>query len=98
MILGGSWVVISGVISPLIWVITIVTLLITPLITTHEPPSRNPFKGTLLSVGFRVGLNPALPIMRNITHTSHGLGSLRQCRVYISSTVIQNLRPFDSRP
>ena len=39
-ILGGSWVVISGVISPLIWVIIIVTLLITPLITTHEPPSR----------------------------------------------------------
>ena len=29
----------SGVISPLIWVITIVNLLITPLITTHEPPS-----------------------------------------------------------
>ena len=39
-LLGGSWVVISGVISPLIWVITIVTLLITPLITNHEPPSR----------------------------------------------------------
>ena len=39
-LLGGSWVVISGVISPLIWVITIVTLLITPLITTHELPSR----------------------------------------------------------
>ena len=35
-LLGGSWVVISGVISPLIWVIAIVTL----LITTHEPPSR----------------------------------------------------------
>ena len=34
-------VVISGVISPLIWVITIVTLLITPLITTPEPPSRS---------------------------------------------------------
>ena len=31
--LGGSWVVISRVISPLIW---LVTLLITPLITTHE--------------------------------------------------------------
>ena len=30
----------SGVISPLIWVMTIVTLLITPLITSHEPPSR----------------------------------------------------------
>ena len=38
-LLGGSWVVISGVVSPLIWVITIVTLLITPLITTHEPLS-----------------------------------------------------------
>ena len=33
--LGGSWVVISRVISPLIW---LVTLLITPLISTHEPP------------------------------------------------------------
>ena len=38
-LLGGSWVVISGVISPLIWVITIVTLLLSPLTTTHEPPS-----------------------------------------------------------
>ena len=36
---GGSWVVISGGISPLIWFITIVTLLLTRLITTHEPPS-----------------------------------------------------------
>ena len=35
-----SWVVKRGVISPLIWVITIVTLRITPLITPHEPPSR----------------------------------------------------------
>ena len=34
--IGGSWAVISGVISPLIWVIIIATL----LITTHEPPSR----------------------------------------------------------
>ena len=40
-LLGGSWVVISRVISPLIWVIIIVTLLITtPLITTPGPPSR----------------------------------------------------------
>ena len=39
LLLGGSWVVTSGVISRLIWVITIVTLLITPLMTTHEPPS-----------------------------------------------------------
>ena len=46
-LLGGSWVVISGVISPLVWVVSIVTLLITLLITTHEPPSMN------LSLSFR---------------------------------------------
>ena len=40
VLLGASWVVISGVISPLIWVISIVTLLITPFIATREPPSR----------------------------------------------------------
>ena len=33
---------ISRVISPLIWVISIVTLLITLLITTPEPPSKSP--------------------------------------------------------
>ena len=38
-LLGGSWAVLSWVISPLIWVITLVILLITLLITTHEPPS-----------------------------------------------------------
>ena len=35
----GSEVAISRVISRLIWVISIVTLLTTLLITTHEPPS-----------------------------------------------------------
>ena len=35
-LLGGSGVVISRVVSPLIWVISIVTLLITLPITTHE--------------------------------------------------------------
>ena len=40
LILGGSWVVTNGVRSPLIWVLITVTLLITPLIATHEPPSR----------------------------------------------------------
>ena len=34
------WLVISGVISPLIWVISIATLLITLLIATYEPPSK----------------------------------------------------------
>ena len=44
--LGGSWVVIHGVISPLIWVIATVTLLITPLITTPKPYKalENPLK------------------------------------------------------
>ena len=37
--LGGSWVAISGVISPLIWVRIIVTSLITLAITAPEPPS-----------------------------------------------------------
>ena len=47
-LLGGSWVVINGVISRLIWVIAIimVTLLITPRINYHEPPSMNPYYGT----------------------------------------------------
>ena len=40
-VLGGSWVVVSGVTSPVIWVMSIVTLRITLLITTHEPPSRH---------------------------------------------------------
>ena len=32
-------IAIGRAISPLIWVISIVILLITPLIATHEPPS-----------------------------------------------------------
>ena len=47
--LGYSWVVISRVISPLIWAISIVTLLITPLITTHEPLSSNHVMGDFQS-------------------------------------------------
>ena len=39
-LLGGSWVVLSGVISTVTIVITHIRGLITPLITTHEPPSR----------------------------------------------------------
>ena len=44
-VLGGSWAVVSGVISPLIQVMTIVILLITLLVTTHEPPSKRDCKG-----------------------------------------------------
>ena len=39
-LLGGSWVVISGLISKVTMLITLIRRLITPLITTHEPPSR----------------------------------------------------------
>ena len=53
----------SGIIGPLIWVITIVTLLITPLITTHEPPSRG---GRVEGLGFSGGLNPE-PLGRAIS-------------------------------
>ena len=38
-VFGGSWVVISGVIRPLRWVISIVTLLFTLLLTALAPPS-----------------------------------------------------------
>ena len=39
-LLGGSWVVISGVISKVTIIIAHIRRLITRLITTHEPPSR----------------------------------------------------------
>ena len=39
MLLGGSWVVISGAISKVTIIITHIRGLITPLTTTHEPPS-----------------------------------------------------------
>ena len=54
-LLGCSGLVISRVISPLIRLITVVTLLITPLRTAHEPPRRA--QGNLKTVwglGFRV--------------------------------------------
>ena len=38
--LGGSWVVISGVISRVALGITHIRELITPFITAHEPPSK----------------------------------------------------------
>ena len=38
-LLEGSWVVISAVVSPLIWVVIMVTPLITPLTTTRDPLS-----------------------------------------------------------
>ena len=41
-------VVISMVISPAIWVITIFALLITPLMTTHEPPSGKALHANLM--------------------------------------------------
>ena len=39
-VLGGSWDLVSKVISPLIGVISIVTLLITLVTNSHDPPSR----------------------------------------------------------
>ena len=44
ILLGGSWVAIKGVISRLLWILTIVTLLIPPLITTHVPSSMQVYR------------------------------------------------------
>ena len=41
MLLGGSWVLISRVISRVAILITHIRVRITPLITTPEPPSRS---------------------------------------------------------
>ena len=67
-LLGGSCVVISRVISPLIWVITILTLLITPLITTHEPPSRSSEE--------TLSLNP----VEHLSDYRRGSSSKRDCQ------------------
>ena len=39
-LLGGSWAVVSGVICPLIWVVSLFALLVILFITTHGPPSK----------------------------------------------------------
>ena len=53
MVLGGSWVVISRVITPLIWVQNYSrTLLIAPLITTHDPSSRDGIQGLGTKSGY----------------------------------------------
>ena len=54
-LLGGSWVVISRVLSPRIRVISIVSLLITPLIPTHEPPSRRAHRETTFRTPKKTG-------------------------------------------
>ena len=53
----GSYKLISPLMSPLIGVITIVTLITTPLITSHEPPSR--------ASGFRRGSGRAVGLIRD---------------------------------
>ena len=40
--LGGSWVGINGVIGGVSLILTLIRGRITPLITTHEPPSKKP--------------------------------------------------------
>ena len=55
-LLGGSWVVLCGVTGDLVWVINTVTLLITPLRSTHESPSKDLQKqfGPLLVEGCKL--------------------------------------------
>ena len=59
--LGGSWVVISGVITRVVILTTLIRGLITLLITTLNPKPSNPidpFKGTLLMTLLITTLNP----------------------------------------
>ena len=53
-VLGGSWAVISRVISRVTVVITYIRGLITPLITTLEPPSRLGGLEFAVFLGFRI--------------------------------------------
>ena len=55
-LLGGSWEVISGVIIKVTMVITPIRGLITPLITTHEPPST-----LFLLVVYACKVKPSVP-------------------------------------
>ena len=55
-ILGGSWLVISRVISRVTILITLLRGLATPLITTHEPPSRPQLDIQILRRGALRGL------------------------------------------
>ena len=47
---GGSWVAINGVINRVTILISHIRGLMTPLISTHEPPSKPPFESILLCV------------------------------------------------
>ena len=66
MILGGSWVVISRVISRITLVVTYIKGLITPLLTTHEPLSRNTGGGRCRSLGPRCSDLHALVTICNL--------------------------------
>ena len=54
-LLGGSSVVIGGAISAPIWVIIIVTPLVTPVITAHVGSASAEFWGSSIGSGFRIG-------------------------------------------
>ena len=55
LVLGGSWVVIRGVVSKIAILTTLIKGLITPLMTTHEPPSRGQLGAWLGSAHTFVG-------------------------------------------
>ena len=59
LVLGGSWVVISRVISRVSILITHIRGLLTPLITTHEPPSRA-LNYTFEACSFQSGISDAI--------------------------------------
>ena len=83
-LLEGSWVVINGVRSPLMWFMTIVTLLITPLVATREPPSS---LERLEAEGFR-GRGPRHTFKRDVMRFSCG-----SCYITLSVFLSPHTRP-----
>ena len=59
VLLGGSWVVISGFVSKVTILITQIRGLITPLITTHEPPSNGTMTKTTGSQALKLSTQHA---------------------------------------
>ena len=88
--LGGSWVAISGVISLLIWAISIVTLLVSLLITTHEPPTGGEEVGQSSTFGKHCrNLNPklvALPDLHSCLPKYNGHHATRPTKMKVLQT------------
>ena len=77
-LLGGPWEVISRVISRITMIRTYIRGLITPLITTHEPPSMQEIRKTkLLSKDSYFKRSMCTLSRLRGSHIGHGVGAFR---------------------